>query len=151
MGTAGDPSELIRKFSDPDLKELQLVANAVKHGDGKAHRQLKSMKAAVVDPTRVDNDWTVGEFSALTIALSVNAADIVRYRDAVLRFWSTRAPSLRSELDSMDQRRALRRGGPRSNQRRERTLLVRDAAEMGDIEMDILALRRPPGACGSEV
>lgn len=42
----------------------------------------------MVDPARVDKDWTVGRFSALTIGVSIEAADIGRYRDAVLRFWS---------------------------------------------------------------
>jgi hypothetical protein len=79
---------LQQAFSDPDLRELVDVANAVKHGDnGRAMRRLRKNKAVVVNPARVQEDWTTGRFSILGVSLVVLPEDVIRYRDAVLRFW----------------------------------------------------------------
>ena len=80
--------DLLNAFRDDDLNELRLVANAVKHGDtGLSYKQLLKNKARVVDPARLEDDWTVGLYSIFTVNLSVQADDIKRYRNAVLRFW----------------------------------------------------------------
>lgn len=76
-------------FNDSDLQELRLVANAVKHGDeGPSFNQLVKNQAVVVSKDWVKDDWTVGPYSVLGVNLSVQAADVMRYRDAVLRFWN---------------------------------------------------------------
>ena len=80
--------DLLNAFCDNDLNELRLVANVVKHGDtGPSYKQLLRDKACVVDPARLKNDWTVGPYSIFNVNLSVQADDVRRYRDAVLRFW----------------------------------------------------------------
>jgi len=79
----------ITAFNDRDLQELRLVANAVKHGDeGPSFNQLVKSQAVVVSKDRVEDDWTMGPYSVFGVNLSVQAADVMRYRDAVLRFWS---------------------------------------------------------------
>lgn len=76
-------------FAYADLQELRLVANAVKHGeDGPAYRRLLQTKAPVVDRQRLKDDWTVGPYSILGVKVSVQPADVERYRAAVLRFWN---------------------------------------------------------------
>lgn len=85
----GDAKELSRNFRNPSLKELRLVANAVKHGKGRAYTSLQTMGARVVDPLRIKDDWTISEFSPLSIPILIEPADIARYRDAILQFWST--------------------------------------------------------------
>ncbi len=85
----GDPTELQRNFRSDDLKELRLVANAVKHGPGRAYDELLKMAAPVVDPARNEMDWTVGEFSPLAVRIVIQPEDIERYRAAILRFWKT--------------------------------------------------------------
>lgn len=85
----GDPRQLVENFQNKDLKELRLVANAVKHGEGRSYTDLKSMSAMVVDPARLVNDWTVGVHSTLAVPLSIEASDVVRYRDVVMNFWIT--------------------------------------------------------------
>lgn len=84
-----ETTELLDAFSDPHLNELHLVANAVKHGDGRSLEQLKSTGAAVVSADRLENDWTVGAFSILNVNVAILSEDVERYRDAILRFWST--------------------------------------------------------------
>jgi hypothetical protein len=79
-------------FHDPDLKELRLVANAVKHGEGSSYEELKAMNASVVDPARTENDWTVGPFSVFGVALVIEPHDIKRYEAAILRFWALQGP-----------------------------------------------------------
>jgi hypothetical protein len=49
----GDGVTLKDAFTSSDLTELREVANAVKHGPGRAMDALYSMSAVVVDPTRV--------------------------------------------------------------------------------------------------
>ena len=85
----GDAGELARNFGAPDLKELQLVANAIKHGQGPSYARLQKMGARVVDPAKVAADWTVGDHSPLAVPIVVEPADIERYRDAILQFWKT--------------------------------------------------------------
>lgn len=82
-------NELLQNFSNEDLKELRHVAHAVKHGEGRSTEALKKMDAPVVNPSRINNDWTIGEFSILNVAVSVSPSDVMRYRDAVLAFWRT--------------------------------------------------------------
>jgi hypothetical protein len=84
-----ESTELSDAFSDPNLSELRLVANAVKHGDGRSLEQLNSKGAAVVNADRLENDWTVGAFSILNVSIAILPEDVERYRDAFLRFWGT--------------------------------------------------------------
>jgi hypothetical protein len=88
-GEQADAAELQRNFDQPDLIELRHVANAVKHGEGKAYRSLQKMSARVVDPDRIEGDWTVGPHSVMSVPLAIEPADVERYRDAVLAFWKT--------------------------------------------------------------
>src|SRR5439155_1385630 len=75
-------------FRDDHLRELRLVANAVKHGDdGPSWRELRAMQAPVTSADRLEKDWTVGEFSTLNVSISVRAADVRRYQAAIQRFW----------------------------------------------------------------
>jgi hypothetical protein len=79
---------LVEAFRDPDLQELRLVANAVKHGqDGQSYRHLQRLCAPVLDKARLDDEWS-GSYTVLGIEISVQPRDVERYRDAILRFWS---------------------------------------------------------------
>jgi hypothetical protein len=80
--------DLINAFRDKDLRELRLVANVLKHGDsGQSYKELTRSKAVVVDAERVEDDWMAGPSSILGVAISVQVDDVIRYRDAILRFW----------------------------------------------------------------
>lgn len=76
-------------WEDPDLVEARLVANAVKHGTGKSYDKLRQIKARVIDPVRVEADFTVGDFTSNS-PLVIEPEDVIRYRDAMLRFWQVR-------------------------------------------------------------
>jgi hypothetical protein len=80
--------DLNAAYADPDLQELSLVANAIKHGEnGSSYRKLRERNAVVVSKSRLDADGTVGPYSIFNVNLSVQAKDVMRYRDAILRFW----------------------------------------------------------------
>lgn len=81
---------LLEAMNDPDLQELKEVANAVKHGEGRATRALREMNAIVISADRVEKDWTTGEFSVLSVPLSIHVEDVLRYKEAVLAFWRVR-------------------------------------------------------------
>lgn len=83
----GARTKLQARFSDADLYELRLVANAIKHGEGRSYSQLMKMGALVVNENRLQNDWTVGTHSILRVNIAMLPEDIERYRDAILRFW----------------------------------------------------------------
>jgi len=88
----GDDKEcldLINTFNDQNLRELRLVANAVKHGEnGRSYHDLVNMRAPVVDAARLRDNGTVGPLSVLNVNLSVQIDDVIRYRNAIGRFWS---------------------------------------------------------------
>jgi len=86
----GDGQTLIDAFTSKDLTELREVANAVKHGPGRAMEALRAMNALVVDPVRVKGDLTTGQFSSFGLAIAIQLADVIRYRDAILAFWGVR-------------------------------------------------------------
>ena len=77
-------------INDPNLQELREVANAVKHGEGRATKALRQMRAPVVDAARIASDWTTGNYSMLSVPLSINIEDVFRYKLAVLGFWQVR-------------------------------------------------------------
>ena len=83
----GEDLAFVEAFQHPDLIELRNVANAVKHGEGSAYKQLLSMKAQVVSPLRLAEDWTIGPFSILDVNISIIPGDVERYQNAILRFW----------------------------------------------------------------
>lgn len=86
----GDGGTLIDAIASPGLAELREVANAVKHGPGRAMDALHAMNAAVVDPARIEGDFTTGQFSSFGLAIAIQPSDVIRYRDAVLAFWGVR-------------------------------------------------------------
>jgi hypothetical protein len=75
-------------FNNDDIKELRLVANVVKHGEGRSYDELKSMGSRVVEPRRVESDFTVGAHSVFGVALAIDRDDIERYVAALLCFWT---------------------------------------------------------------
>jgi hypothetical protein len=87
----GTPStELLDTLEAPDLRELRLVANAIKHGPGRSLQELVYINAPVVDSARLEEDFTVGPYSILGVSISIHPEDIERYRNAALGFWSLR-------------------------------------------------------------
>lgn len=81
-------SEFIDAFNNPDLQELRLVANTVKHGgDGSSYKQLVKNEAVVVSAARMEADYATGAHTVLGVDISVQRGDVERYRDSVLRFW----------------------------------------------------------------
>lgn len=83
----GEDLAFIQAFQHPDLIELRYVANAVKHGEGPAYKQLLSMNARVVNPSSLAEDWTIGPYSIFGVNLSILPKDVERYQNAILRFW----------------------------------------------------------------
>lgn len=75
-------------FQDPAITELRLVANVVKHGEGRSYNDLKAMKAPVVEPARLESDFTIGPHSIFGVPLAINQGDIDRYVAALLSFWA---------------------------------------------------------------
>jgi hypothetical protein len=75
-------------FNNEDIKELRLVANVVKHGQGRSYDELKGMGAHVVEPGRLERDFTVGAHSVFGVALAIDRDDIERYVAALLSFWT---------------------------------------------------------------
>lgn len=102
--TADGRSALHMAFDDSDLKELRLVANAVKHGGGRSYKELKAMGAAVVDIARTENDWTVGRFSILNAPLVIQSEDVRQYEAAILRFWALKGSFWRKLDDTSSAR-----------------------------------------------
>jgi hypothetical protein len=81
-------TDFIGAFNDPDLQELRLVANTVKHGgDGSSYQQLVKNQAIVVSGARLEADYAAGAHTILGVDISVQRDDVERYRDSVLRFW----------------------------------------------------------------
>ena len=77
-------------FHSSDIKELRLVANVVKHGEGRSYDDLKAMGARVVEPSRLEKDFTVGVHSVFGVALAIDQDDIERYVTALLSFWGVK-------------------------------------------------------------
>jgi hypothetical protein len=86
----GEGSTLVEALDNPDLQELREVANAVKHGEGRALRLLQERKSDVVDPSRVEGDFTTGDFSVFNVNLALRMEDVRRYEAALLGFWAVR-------------------------------------------------------------
>jgi hypothetical protein len=81
-------TDFIDGFNDPDLQELHLVANTVKHGgNGSSYKQLVKKQAVVVSAARVEADYAAGAHTVLGVDISAQRDDVERYRDSVLRFW----------------------------------------------------------------
>lgn len=83
-----DNTALRLAFTAPAIRELRLVANVVKHGEGRSYEDLKAMGARVVDPERLTDDFTVGPLSIFGVALLIDEKDVDRYVTALLSFWS---------------------------------------------------------------
>jgi hypothetical protein len=75
-------------FNDVAIKELRLVANVVKHGEGRSYDDLKVMGARVVEAERLKEDFTIGPYSVFGVALAIDRDDIERYVAALLSFWA---------------------------------------------------------------
>jgi len=87
-GANGGQSALQLAFDEPAIKELRLVANVVKHGQGRSYEDLKAMGARVVDPSRIQSDHAIGEHTIFGVSLAIDDDDIERYVEALLSFWS---------------------------------------------------------------
>jgi len=74
-------------FNDAAIKELRLVANVVKHGEGPSYDELKAMGARVVAAERLENDFTIGPHSVFGVPLAIDRVDIDRHVAALLAFW----------------------------------------------------------------
>jgi hypothetical protein len=86
--TDGGQTPLQLAFNAPAIKELRLVANVVKHGEGRSYDDLKAMSARVVDPGRLKDDFTIGSHSIFGVELAIDSDDIERYVESLLSFWS---------------------------------------------------------------
>lgn len=75
-------------FENTAIRELRLVANVVKHGEGRSYDDLKAMRARVTEEARLEDDFTTGPHSILGVALAIDRDDIERYVAALLAFWS---------------------------------------------------------------
>lgn len=83
----GKGQTLEQALSSVDLNELREVANAVKHGPGRALNALKGMAAVVASPSRVERDGTARLHTHFGLPIVIDQEDILRYRDAILGVW----------------------------------------------------------------
>jgi hypothetical protein len=82
-----------------DLKELHLVANVVRHGDGRSCHDLKATAPKLWDsPTRDYFDLAPGRVP-VSDELRIRAGDLRRYARAVVRFWGHVDPLPNAVLD----------------------------------------------------
>jgi len=93
----------IRSFSSwPQIDELRLVANTVKHAEGKSARELQVLRPDLLEDPQVSTPGLSDLSTAFPVSLPllgedlyVQLADVRRYRDALLRFWHELADALR--------------------------------------------------------
>lgn len=83
----GQESNLHEFINDINIKELRLVANAVKHGEGPSLNKLREIGAVVVRDEIIKEDCNVGAGTILGVYLSITPEDIIRYRDSIIKFW----------------------------------------------------------------
>jgi hypothetical protein len=80
-------TDLKDRISEKNIQELRLVANAIKHGEGRSLKKLKKMSAPVVSNERLEEDCDVGPRSILGVDISINSEYLIRYTYAITKFW----------------------------------------------------------------
>jgi hypothetical protein len=82
-----------------DLKELHLVANVVRHGEGRSCAELRAVAPQLWDSPPLDYyDLAPGPVPA-SDELRIRPDDLRRYARAVVRFWGHVDPLLMAVLD----------------------------------------------------
>jgi hypothetical protein len=72
----------------PDIDELRLLANVIKHGDGRSASQLEQLKPRFFKSQVSSSNLLELYKSTLTeIVLNIDESDFLRYGDALIRFW----------------------------------------------------------------
>ncbi|MDO8173220.1 hypothetical protein [Acetobacter tropicalis] len=70
-----------------DLEEMHLVANVVRHGDGRSCQELKAQAPSLWDSPSLDYSDVVPGPTPVSDNLRVRPNDLLRYARAVFRFW----------------------------------------------------------------
>lgn len=71
----------------PDLNELRLVANVIKHGDGNSLDELKKTNAKILSDTGGLGEIHTGTWTISGVDLYPAQEHLDRYGDAVSQFW----------------------------------------------------------------
>ena len=78
----------IEKFDFyPDLNELRLVTNTVKHGDGRSLDELQKFDAAILQDKGEHGEIHTGRWTISNVDLYPTEAHIDRYSSAIIQFW----------------------------------------------------------------
>ena len=91
--------DLVTTAMADDLNELHLVANVVRHGDGRSCDELKSIAPRLWDNPSLDYyDLAPGPVP-VSDELRIRLGDLRRYARAVIRFWGHVDPLPNAVLD----------------------------------------------------
>ena len=70
-----------------DLKELHLVANVTRHGEGRSCEELQAMAPLLWDSVPLDYHDLAPDPTPVSDMLRIRAGDLRRYARAIVRFW----------------------------------------------------------------
>ncbi|WP_363737152.1 hypothetical protein [Sphingobium sp. LMA1-1-1.1] len=82
-----------------DLKELHLVANVVRHGEGRSCKELQAIAPLLWDSTSLDYYDLAPAPTPVSEMLRIRAGDILRYARGIGRFWGHLDPLPMAVLD----------------------------------------------------
>jgi hypothetical protein len=82
-----------------DLKEVHLVANVVRHGEGRSCTELQAMAPLLWDSVPLDYYDLAPDPSPASDMLRVQARDLQRYARAIMRFWGHADPLPMATID----------------------------------------------------
>tara|TARA_R110000868_G_scaffold402710_1_gene679177 strand:+ start:1192 stop:1812 length:621 start_codon:yes stop_codon:yes gene_type:complete len=82
-----------------DLKELHLVANVVRHGEGRSCKELQAIAPLLWDSASLDHYDLAPAPTPASEMLRIRAGDILRYARGIGRFWGHVDPLPMAVLD----------------------------------------------------
>jgi hypothetical protein len=71
----------------PQIKELSLLCNAIKHGDGNSAKSLRKIKPELFKQEDGTDYMKTFKTTLLEETLNINETTLQNYRDALLSFW----------------------------------------------------------------
>ena len=71
----------------PEINELRLLCNVVKHGDGKSAKELQKIKPTLFKQEDGTDYMEIFKTTLLEETLNINEMTLQNYRDALLSFW----------------------------------------------------------------
>jgi hypothetical protein len=71
----------------PEINELRLLCNVIKHGEGESAKDLRKVKATLFKKEDGKNHVTIFKTTLLEETLNIDETTLNNYRDALLFFW----------------------------------------------------------------